>query len=246
MYDNTIANKIALQYKEKPLTEFSSVTSRTPLEDLNLNWREKDLPESERTKHVHRLHPYMGKFIPQLVEIFLRKFKPTLVYDPFCGSGTTLVEANILGIDSIGVDISAFNTLLTKVKANKYNIKLSPDLVFYLQEGIGNDLYHIQNEIEKIICFLPTEKNIHYNDVAEIISCAKIHTIFEFTDSIFEKKPDGSLGIKQRIRVGGIELSPGIEIKHGVTFAGIDFTQFIGHDFDIETDGDTLVIKGIY
>ena len=29
--------------------------------------------EFERTKHVHRLHPYLGKFIPQLVEVFLRK-----------------------------------------------------------------------------------------------------------------------------------------------------------------------------
>jgi len=26
-----------------------------------------EVPESERTKHVHRLHPYLGKFIPQLV-----------------------------------------------------------------------------------------------------------------------------------------------------------------------------------
>src|SRR5574341_1356213 len=55
----------------------NSVTPDTPLADLNLNWREKDLPERERTKHVHRLHPYLGKFIPQLAEIFLRKyFKP--------------------------------------------------------------------------------------------------------------------------------------------------------------------------
>ena len=30
--------------------------------------------EFERTKHVHRLHPYLGKFIPQLVEVFLRKY----------------------------------------------------------------------------------------------------------------------------------------------------------------------------
>ena len=30
-----------------------------------------DVPERERTKHVHRLHPYLGKFIPQLVEYFL-------------------------------------------------------------------------------------------------------------------------------------------------------------------------------
>jgi DNA polymerase-3 subunit delta len=77
--------------------------------------------------------------------------------------------------------------------ANKYNIKLSSELAFYLQEGIGNDLYHIQNEIEKIVCFLPNEKNIEYNNVAEIISCVKIHTIFEFTDSIFEKKLDHAI-----------------------------------------------------
>src|SRR4030043_55530 len=74
----------------------SEVKHNTPLESLNLNWRERDLPEAQRTKHVHRLHPYLGKFIPQLVEIFLRKYKPKLVYDPFCGSGTTMVEANAL------------------------------------------------------------------------------------------------------------------------------------------------------
>ncbi|GEM_PF-3505243 len=30
--------------------------------------------EKNRTKHVHRLHPYLGKFIPQLVEMFLRRY----------------------------------------------------------------------------------------------------------------------------------------------------------------------------
>jgi len=30
--------------------------------------------EYERTKHVHRLHPYLGKFIPQLVEVFLKHY----------------------------------------------------------------------------------------------------------------------------------------------------------------------------
>ncbi|HQD91599.1 MAG TPA: DNA methyltransferase [Syntrophomonadaceae bacterium] len=104
----------------------SLVTPETSLEDLNLNWTEKDLPEKVRTKHVHRLHPYLGKFIPQLVEIFLRKyFKPGMtVLDPFAGSGTTLVQANELGINSIGYDISAFNVLLMRAKTQKYDIDL--------------------------------------------------------------------------------------------------------------------------
>ena len=101
-----------------------SVNADTPLSDLNLNWCERDLRERDRTKHVHRLHPYLGKFIPQLVEIFLRKyFRPgQTVYDPFCGSGTTIVQANELGINAIGCDVSAFNVLLSKVKSYCYNL----------------------------------------------------------------------------------------------------------------------------
>jgi DNA modification methylase len=106
-------------------TSPSSVTSETSLDSLNLNWSESDLPERIRTRHVHRLHPYLGKFIPQIVEIFLRKyFKPgQTILDPFCGSGTTLVQANELNINSIGVDISAFNVLLCNAKTQKYNGK---------------------------------------------------------------------------------------------------------------------------
>ncbi|MDH7479400.1 MAG: DNA methyltransferase [Syntrophomonadaceae bacterium] len=109
---------------EQP-TRPEEVTPETPLDSLNLNWRERDLSESERTRHVHRLHPYLGKFIPQLVEIFLRKyFKPgQTVIDPFCGSGTTLVQANELGINSFGCDISEFNVLLCRVKTAEYNLK---------------------------------------------------------------------------------------------------------------------------
>lgn len=109
-------------YADKPFTDFASIDSETDLSTLNLNWQEKDLPEAERTKHVHRLHPYLGKYIPQLVEIFLRKFQPKVVYDPFAGSGTTLVEAKSLGIGSIGCDVSAFNCLLAKVKTDTYNL----------------------------------------------------------------------------------------------------------------------------
>jgi hypothetical protein len=91
--------------------------------DLELSWSEQDLPERERTRHVHRLHPYLGKFIPQLVEVLLgRYFRPGQhVLDPFAGSGTTLVQALEGGLDATGVDVAAFNCLLMEVKTRAYN-----------------------------------------------------------------------------------------------------------------------------
>jgi hypothetical protein len=111
----------AKESRQRTVGDFSWITPSTPLSSINLNWHEIDLPERLRTKHVHRLHPYLGKYVPQLVEIFLRKFEPKVVCDPFCGSGTTLVEANALRIASIGCDISSFNCLLSKVKTDKYD-----------------------------------------------------------------------------------------------------------------------------
>ena len=52
----------------------------------------------------------------------MRKYRPRVVCDPFCGSGTTLVEANALGIESVGCDLSQFNWLLTKVKTDTYDV----------------------------------------------------------------------------------------------------------------------------
>ena len=92
--------------------------------DLDLSWSERDLPERERTKHVHRLHPYLGKFVPQLVEALLARHLPRArnVLDPFAGSGTTLVQSLESGRYATGVDVAAFNCLLMQVKTAEYNL----------------------------------------------------------------------------------------------------------------------------
>jgi hypothetical protein len=91
--------------------------------DLELSWSETALPQSARTKHVHGLHPYLGKFPPQLAEALIGRHCPAggLVLDPFCGSGTTLVEAIGLGRDAVGCDVSAFNALLAREKTRVHD-----------------------------------------------------------------------------------------------------------------------------
>lgn len=81
-----------------------------------LNW---DFEDSKTNTLTHRYHPYPAKFIPQiprnLIEIFSRPGDQVL--DPFCGSGTALVESILLDRDALGIDINPLSTLIAKVKA---------------------------------------------------------------------------------------------------------------------------------
>lgn len=143
--------------------------------EREVNWKEKlgddlnwalsfdHLREKDTTKHVHRLHPYKGKFIPQLVEYFLDdhtdNFKKEVVFnkgdiilDPFCGSGTTLVQANELGMHGIGVDVSAFNALISNVKIFKYDLMDVNNEVSIIshalnKKAIGSGIPSFENEL---------------------------------------------------------------------------------------------------
>lgn len=144
-------------------------------EDLNWALSFEQYKEAETTKHVHRLHPYKGKFIPQLVEYFLDNHtdnfkqevyfqKGDIILDPFAGSGTTLVQACELGMHAIGIDISAFNTLIANCKIAKYD---SIDI----QKEINRITHALQNFLansriiefeEKLLKLLNDFNNKHF------------------------------------------------------------------------------------
>jgi len=68
---------------------------------------------------THGLFPYRGKFHPQMIKgimnIIALKTGDT-VLDPMAGCGTTLIEASIIGIDSIGIELSPFACLMARAK----------------------------------------------------------------------------------------------------------------------------------
>ncbi|WP_299244677.1 DNA methyltransferase, partial [uncultured Brachyspira sp.] len=137
-------------------------------EDLNWKLSFDNLKESETTKHVHRLHPYKGKFIPQLVSYFIDdnidEFKKEvyfkkddIILDPFCGSGTTLVQANELGINALGVDISYFNTIISNSKIANIDLKQLETILEELSKKLENYVkinYRFEKELnEKLLEF---------------------------------------------------------------------------------------------
>jgi hypothetical protein len=64
--------------------------------------------------------------------------------------------------------------------------------------------------------------------------------------SIFRLNADGSLEPTRRVRIGGVEMGPGVRFGQGVSFGGVDLSQYIGRDFAVEIVGDVYIITGIY
>lgn len=119
-----------------------------------------DVPEHQRTKHVHRLHPYLGKFIPQLVEWFLKRYfkAGNWILDPFMGSGTTLVEASELGIASVGVDISEFNCLIARVKLARYDLAKAQQEVLEVESRVQKFSNRLEPTGDQIPTLFPEDK----------------------------------------------------------------------------------------
>ena len=61
-----------------------------------------------------------------------------IILDPFCGSGTTLVQASELNLHSIGIDVSAFNAFISNVKVGKYNINDVKDTADVITQNLEN------------------------------------------------------------------------------------------------------------
>jgi len=93
---------------------------------------------------THWIYPYKGKFHPQMIRALLNIMglsEGETVLDPFVGSGTLALEAQLLGINSVCFDISPLCVLQTKVKTES---------VLFLDE-IKGVLWDVQKEANKLL-----------------------------------------------------------------------------------------------
>ena len=117
-------------------SSFTMVAESSPTEVLKPSWDYEDA----YTHHLtHNLHRYSSKFIPQIPAraISLLTEPGDLVVDPYCGSGTTLLESALLGRKAIGVDLNPLAVLIARVKTTPIPESTLTELVNTLANALA-------------------------------------------------------------------------------------------------------------
>ena len=108
----------------------------------NVRWDFNERPR-DQARDIEALHPYPAKFIAELPRALLSILplpKYTSVLDPFCGSGTTLVECQRKGISSIGIDLNPIACLIARCKTSPLapRFRQAAEEVFTAARNLGN------------------------------------------------------------------------------------------------------------
>jgi site-specific DNA-methyltransferase (cytosine-N4-specific) len=133
------------------------------MKEFNLDDLKVDFNNSKNNSNLtHNFHSYPAKFIPAIPRKAIEKLtkEGETIMDPFCGCGTTLVEAKILNRRSIGIDSNPLACLISKVKCTKINdFKLIKIFIKEIEKDI-NSLYN--NQIDKEAIKIPTFFNVDH------------------------------------------------------------------------------------
>ena len=84
-----------------------------------------DFSQADTKTYTHCFHNYPAMMIPQVASRLIREFgsEASLLFDPYCGTGTSLVEANLQGINAIGTDLNPLARLISRAKTTRLEIE---------------------------------------------------------------------------------------------------------------------------
>ncbi len=116
---------------------------------------------NENTKEItHCFHNYPAMMIPHVAERLISRYggNAGLLFDPYCGTGTSLVEANLKNINAVGTDLNPLARLIARAKTTKINIQI---LDLYLKD-FSDYVFSILFDIKKLNVVIPNIKNVDY------------------------------------------------------------------------------------
>lgn len=112
-----------------------------------------DLPDLDFAGHdtlyaTHGLHAYAAKCPPQLARFAISHYSQPgqLVLDPMAGSGTTLVEARLLGRSAIGFDLDPLACLIARVKSSDLDAQDIDGYAEAIIAQVNSDLEELRSE----------------------------------------------------------------------------------------------------
>lgn len=104
---------------------------------------------------THGLHPYPARMIPQIPDMLLSYYKQEgvieeddTVYDPFSGSGTTVVEGRLHGLNAEANDINPLACLLTRTKSTPLDVTTLRKAKEELLDGLNHELKQVREDYE--------------------------------------------------------------------------------------------------
>jgi len=138
----------------EPEVEYQVRSNKT----LDETW---DFRKANTKEYTHCFHPYPAMMIPQVARRIIENFGKgsKLLFDPYCGTGTSLVEANLKGIDAIGTDVNPLARLIATAKTTRIDIQV---LDLFLQDFV-NYFFSVNFQVERVkSIIIPEVKNIDF------------------------------------------------------------------------------------
>ncbi len=135
--------------------------------------------QKNRTRSVnqyltHWIYPYKGKFHPQMIRALMNVIgleRGDTVLDPFIGSGTTAVEAQLLGINFMGIDVSPLCVLQSKAKTE--SIFALPEILEQkekIAKGIRPSLFNKGATLDEALDSIKDEKAKNFYEMAKLVA----------------------------------------------------------------------------
>lgn len=105
--------------------------------EIDNSWNFK---EANTKEYTHCYHIYPAMMIPQVARTLIKDFRPSgkceLLFDPYMGSGTSLVEASLANMNSVGTDLNPLARLISKVKTTIYDASKLKEEFYAIQSRL--------------------------------------------------------------------------------------------------------------